>query len=190
MSRLAESGSTRSRCASSIVEAAARHPSISAAGMADSILMPASAMAAGAAIPRLMFANGQQVPTEHRLVQGEQAAARLAVSLLQAGIANEIDWERTGRNAFEYIKCSLNEWLSKFGCQEIQKQFFLDVVLSTSLDRYSAGSNDGPDDISRVFITVEPDSAGYVVLGPTLRLLEDVPSPAAINVSSLIPRRS
>ena len=55
----------------------------------------------------------------------------------------------------------------------IREQFSLDVLLSTSLDRYLVGDAKS-DDVSRVFLAVEPDSAGYVILGPTLRLLESV----------------
>ncbi len=67
---------------------------------------------------------------------------------------------------------SLNRWLDDYGRAKIQEHFFLDVVLSTSLDRYCCGQPAASGDISRMFLTIEPESAGYVVLGPTLRLLE------------------
>jgi hypothetical protein len=55
----------------------------------------------------------------------------------------------------------------------IREQFFVDMLLSTSLDRYFAGDGRSVD-ASKVFLALEPDSAGYVILGPTLRLLEGV----------------
>lgn len=174
MSQLAEGGGARPGCAAIIVATATRHPAIPAAGMAASFLMPAAPTTQGPTIPRLMFANGEPVPIEHRLLQGEQAGARLALSFLKAGIANERDWADCLENPFEYLKRSLNGWLARFGQREIEKQFFLDVVVSANLDRHSIESSTTPDDISRLYVTVEPDSAGYVVLGPTLRLLEHV----------------
>jgi hypothetical protein len=55
----------------------------------------------------------------------------------------------------------------------IREQFSLDLLLSTSLDRYGAGDGK-PGDASRVFLALEPNSAGYVIVGPTLRLLDSV----------------
>lgn len=126
----------------------------------------------GWAIPRLILPDGRPVPTEFRLVEGERAAAKLALNFLEAGIGYVDEWAASDGSASTFIQRSLNRWLDDHGRAKIQEHFFLDVVLSTSLDRYCYGQPAASGDISRMFLTIEPESAGYVVLGPTLRLLE------------------
>jgi hypothetical protein len=113
------------------------------------------------------------MPSEHQLWQGEQAAARLAHSFLEAGIADAGDWVATNHNPFQFLKAGLERWLSEHGDATVREQFALDVLLSTSLDRYFV-DDARLGDASRVFAALEPESAGYVILGPTLRLLESV----------------
>ncbi|MDL5051746.1 hypothetical protein QQ054_37715 [Oscillatoria amoena NRMC-F 0135] len=127
---------------------------------------------AGWTIPRLILPDGNPVPTEFRLVEGERAAAKLALNFLEAGIGYADEWAASGGSASTFIQRSLNRWLDDHGRAKIQEHFFLDVVLSTGLDRYCYGQPAASGDISRMFLTIEPESAGYVVLGPTLRLLE------------------
>lgn len=67
---------------------AARHPS--------TCLMPPGC---GLAIPQL-----DGVPREHQLWQGEDGAARLAHSFLEAGVADADDWAAENRNPFEFLK--------------------------------------------------------------------------------------
>jgi hypothetical protein len=106
------------------------------------------------------------------LVEGERAAAKLALNFLEAGIGYADEWAACGGSAITFIQRSLNRWIDDHGRAKIQEHFFLDIVLSTSLDRYSYGQPGASGDISRMFLTIEPESAGYVVLGPTIRLLE------------------
>lgn len=127
---------------------------------------------AGWTIPQLKTADGHPVATEFRLVEGERAAARLALNLLEAGVGYADEWAACGGSALAFIQRSLDRWLDDHGRAKIQEQFFLDVVLSNALDRYSCGQAAGSGDISRMYLTIEPESAGYVVLGPTLRLLD------------------
>ncbi|MBK9165893.1 MAG: hypothetical protein IPM24_00330 [Bryobacterales bacterium] len=125
----------------------------------------------GWTIPHLKTADGHPVATEFRLVEGERAA-RLALNLLEAGVGYADEWAACGGSALAFIQRSLDRWLDDHGRAKIQEQFFLDVVLSNALDRYSCGRAAESGDISRMYLTIEPESAGYVVLGPTLRLLD------------------
>lgn len=127
---------------------------------------------AGWTIPHLKTAVGHPVATEFRLLEGERAAARLALNLIEAGVGYADEWAECGGSALAFIQRSLDRWLDDHGRAKIQEQFFLDVVLSNALDRYSCGQAAGSGDISRMYLTIEPESAGYVVLGPTLRLLD------------------
>jgi hypothetical protein len=162
---LAKGRSTDSRSTTRSVAVAGSNAPFRAAGQPPTCLMPPGC---GLAIPRL-----DGVPHEHQLWQGEKAAARLAHSFLEAGIADADDWIAPNRNPFEFLKRALERWLRKHDELVIREQFFLDVLLSTTVGRYFA--NDGKmRDVSRVFLALEPDSAGYVILGPTLRLLDGI----------------
>ena len=122
----------------------------------------------GLAIPRLAG-----VPLEQQLWQGGHAAARLAHSFLEADVADVGDWIAAKQNPIEFLKRALERWLYEHGEPAIREQFSLDVTLSTSLDRYFCADGKSGD-VSRVFFALEPDSAGYVILGPTIRLLESI----------------
>lgn len=169
MSRLATRLNNHQGCGPGLAARARANPPAAAARMAPSALMPRGA---GWTIPHLKTADGLPVATEFRLVEGERAAARLALNLLEAGVGYADEWAACGGSALAFIQRSLDRWLDDHGRAKIQEQFFLDVVLSNALDRYSCGQAVESGDISRMYLTIEPESAGYVVLGPTLRLLD------------------
>ena len=165
MRGLAKSRRTDPWRATCVVPPAKRLSSHGAPGLASASLMAAGR---GLIIPRL-----DGVSVEQQLWQGEATAARLARTLIEANVADPGDWVGTKRNPFEFLKRALDRWLSQHDDAVIREKFFLDVLLSTSLDRYFVG--DGKfGDASRVYLALEPDSAGYVIIGPTLRLLEGV----------------
>jgi len=165
MRGLAKSRRTHPWRASRVVSPAKRNSPHSTASLASTSLM---ATGSGLVIPRLDGA-----PVEQQLWQGEATAARLLRTLIEANVADPGDWVAAKRNPFEFLKQALDRWLSQHGDAVIWEQFFLDVLLSTSLDRYIAGDGKSGD-ASKVFLALEPDSAGYVILGPTLRLLEGI----------------
>jgi hypothetical protein len=165
MSRLAKSSRVDYRRTTGDIAVAEGSALARAAGLASTCLMP---IGCGLVIPRL-----DGVPRDQQLWQGEQAAARLAYSLLETGVADPDDWIVANHNPFDFLKRALERWLSGHDEPVIRQQFFLDVSLSTSLDRYFFGDIKSGD-VSRVFLVLEPDSAGYVILGPTLRLLESI----------------
>jgi hypothetical protein len=122
----------------------------------------------GVTIPRL-----DGVPVEQQLWQDRQAAAHLAHSFLEAEVADAGDWIAARQNPLEFLKRALERWLDEHGEPAIREQFSIDLFLATSLDRYFCGDGKSGD-VSSVFLALEPDSAGYVILGPTLRLLESI----------------
>src|ERR1051326_6629478 len=165
MSRLATRRGLDSRRAQYGKASSPRYAAAGAAELASTDLMP---VGSGLDMPRLA---GMAI--EQQLWQGEQAAARLAHIFLDAGIADPDDWIATEHNPFQFLQAALERWLRNHGSAVIREQFSVDVLVSTRLDRYIAGDS-GSDDIYRVFIALEPDAAGYVILGPTLQLLESV----------------
>lgn len=164
MPGLAEGGRTHSQRATYVARPAEGSASLGAAGVPSTCLMAAGS---GLTIPRL-----DGVAVAHQLREGEQATARLARTFVQAGLAEIDDWIPAKRNPFAFLKRSLDRWLEDHRVFRIQEQFFLDLTISTSLDRYFSSNDCSTADASEVFLTLEPESAGYVILGPTLRLLE------------------
>jgi len=164
MPGLADGSRTDSRRATYVVASTEGNASGGAAGVPSTCLMAAGS---GLTIPRL-----DGVAVAHQLREGEQATARLARTFVQAGVAEIDDWIAAKRKPFEFLKRSLDRWLKDHRVSSIQEQFFLDLTISTSLDRYFSSNDCSTADASEVFLTLEPESAGYVILGPTLRLLE------------------
>ncbi len=113
------------------------------------------------------------VPTEYQFFGGLNTAAGLAKTLVTSGIAQADVWFRTGRAPFRFIEQTLKDRIEAHGGPEIDQDLFLGVGLVSDLDRCGAGVAELPDG-NEMYLVVEPESAGYVVLGPTLRLLEAV----------------
>ena len=137
-----------------------------AAGMvaADALIAPGRCWS----VPTL-----QGIPTDYQLFGGLPAAAQLGKTLLLAGIADARAWAKTGRDPFRFIEETLKKWVDARGGPEIATEFSLRLGLVCDLDPYGqeVGSEVGQEEM---YLVIEPSSAGYVVLGPTLRLLEMV----------------
>lgn len=134
---------------------------VSACGLDPSLLM---ATGSGLAIPRL-----EGVPIRHQLWQGDRKAARVALAMLEAKVADSDLWPGCQGSPFEFIRRSIAHWVERNSKAASREQFYLDVSLSSRLDHFQP---DGDKSDSPLFLTVEPESAGYVVLGPTLRALD------------------
>ncbi|HLG96674.1 MAG TPA: hypothetical protein VKX49_10230 [Bryobacteraceae bacterium] len=131
----------------------------SASGMAAATCLIASGT--HFAIPRL---NG--IPPRHQMSFGVQPAARLGLSLLEAGIADPSDWLRDN-DAIEFIEKTLRRWALKNGGEEISTEFDLALALVSDLEPYAESPNAAI--AQDMYIVLEPETAGYVVLGPVLR---------------------
>ena len=105
MPRLATSNRVNSRRAKRSRTSSERHASAGATRLASTGLMPAGC---GLAIPRL-----DGVPSEQQLWQGEQAAARLAHSFLEAGVADADDWIAANHNPFQFLKTALERLVER-----------------------------------------------------------------------------
>jgi hypothetical protein len=118
-----------------------------------------------AVLPRL-----DGTPAEYRIAEEENRAILLAEALTALDIADPRDWEGSDRSASRYILATLKGWIAKHGGEVIREQFALHASISSTPDLYAdedTGSN-------RLYLVMNPDSAGYVVIGPTLELLSAV----------------
>jgi hypothetical protein len=99
MPGLANSSRSHSRRAVRVARPAERNAPVGASGLASACLMPTGS---GLDIPRL-----EGVRLEHQLWQGQQAAARLARTFLEADAADVDDWIAARGNPFEFLKRAL-----------------------------------------------------------------------------------
>lgn len=100
-------------------------------------------------------------------------AAKLGKTLITTGLANPAWWVQEERDPFRFIERTLKDQVEAHGGPEIEKEFFLRLGLVSDLDPY-VQDGDQEDAGDEMFLILEPESAGYIVLGPTLRLLEAV----------------
>lgn len=113
------------------------------------------------------------VPTEYQLQDGIQLAAQLAKALLLAGVADPALWPTSRHSPFTFIELAIKHWLASRGSETIHAEFAVDVVLTHSLTPYET-ERELNLACEEMYLLLEPDSAAYVVLGPTLTRLEAV----------------
>lgn len=111
------------------------------------------------------------IPEVHRSYGGERLAAQLASHLLNLDLADATDWTNANRDPVEFVRLSLERCTTVHGGPEMQRYFDLSVTLSTKvLDCYA----EEEEPSTEVFLIVEPCSAAYVILNPTLTLLDSI----------------
>jgi hypothetical protein len=119
-------------------------------------------------LPRL-----ERVPLEYCYSAGDSALIALARMLLELDLAAPEQWEPAHHDPGAYILNALKCWIATHGGDSIRRRFDLYVTLTSYLDEYSEKNEENPDG-TQLYLTVDPDRCGFVVLGPTLELLESV----------------
>ena len=112
----------------------------------------------------------EKVPTEQRFSADDREVIALAEILVKSDIAAVEDWEKSGRDATKYLLLTLQRWIRDHGGASIHRRFDLDLTLSDRLVDYS--DERGPE--GTLYLIVDPDSAAFVLLTPTIELLEKV----------------
>lgn len=126
----------------------------------------------GAVLPRL-----DRTATEYRVAEEDNRAILLAKTLTALGFAEPQDWEKSERSASGYVLATLKRWIADHGGNIIRQQFAVYATITSTPDPYS--DEDTRSDL--VYLMVNPDSAGYVVMGPTLELLAAIHSRLAVS---------
>jgi hypothetical protein len=117
----------------------------------------------GVGLPSLV-----SVPTEQRFSADDREAIALAEILVKSDIAVSEDWERSDRDPMKYLLLTLRRWIRDNGGEAVDRRFDLDLTLSDRLVDYS--DQRGPE--GTLYLIVDPDSAAFVLLSPTIELLE------------------
>jgi hypothetical protein len=110
------------------------------------------------------------VLTEQRFSADDKEVVALAEILVNFDIAVPGDWERSDRDATKCLLLTLERWIRMHGGPVIDRRFALDLALSDRLVDYS--DERGPD--GTLYLVLDPDSAAFVLLTPTIELLENV----------------
>lgn len=119
----------------------------------------------------LLIPSLDRVPPEYHFHAGERAAIRLAQALLELDIADPSDWRRVRRDPTDYVQATLNRWIDLHGGKVLRRRFCLRWILSEVVDEYLEAGESDPDG-QRLYLFLHPESAAFVVAGPTLQLLE------------------
>ncbi len=112
----------------------------------------------------------EKVPTEQRFAADDREVIALAEALATLDIAAVEDWKKSGRDAAKYLFLTLQRWVRDHGGASIQRRFDLDLTLSDRLVDYS--NERGPE--GTLYLILDPDSAAFVLLNPTIELLGSV----------------
>src|SRR5713226_6567619 len=112
----------------------------------------------------------EKVPTEQRFSADDREVIGLAEILVKSDIAVVEDWKESGRDATKYLLLTLQRWIRDHGGASIRRRFDLDLTLSDRLVDYS--DERGPE--GTLYLILDPDSAAFVLLNPTVELLGSV----------------
>ena len=138
--------------------------------IASTRMAPASdLMAIGGqlAMPRL-----DGVALQFRFSAGDRASIALARTLLGLDLASPDDWELANHDPGTYVLVTLDRLIAAHGGDSIKRRFDLCATLTSCLDGYSERNEANPDG-SRLYLTVDPDRSGFLILNPTVKVLEE-----------------
>ena len=110
------------------------------------------------------------VTTEQRFLADDSEAIDLAEILVRSKIAAVEDWGKSGRDPTKYLWLTLQGWVREHGGTALDRRFDLDITLSDRLVDYS----DERAPRGTLYLVLDPEAAAFVLLNPTLELLEKV----------------
>ncbi len=122
---------------------------------------------AGWAMPRI-----DSIAHSYVTRRGDPVAAAVGMGLLRAGVAPSSTWQAAKGDALEFVRSAITQFIERHGGPSIRDTFRLHTLLTGSLNDYS--QSDREITAAQLYLSVEPFEAGYVVLGPAVRLLEEV----------------
>jgi hypothetical protein len=104
---------------------------------------------------------------EYQFAGEDRRAIMLARTLTEIGIADAGKWRRSISG---YLLETLAAWITRHGGDVLGEQFSLHATLRNNPSSFSTDDVDP----SRLYLAVEADAAGYIVIGPTLDTLQAV----------------
>lgn len=139
---------------------ASRNPTAPSRNVTAADLMP---IGTGVVLPQLTH-----IEAELQWVSDDRSLVMLAKSLVELGIADPEDWSRCDKNPSKYVLETVRRWIEKYGARQIRRRFDLYLTIADTIMAYP----DRKTEEHLLFLIVDPDSAGYVILKPSIELLE------------------
>ena len=121
---------------------------------------------AGWTMPRL-----DGIATAHKVWRGDRVAAVIGSGLLRAGVATADTWALAEQDPFQFVQLSIKQFVDRHDGPSIRETFQVNLSLTGTLNEYSTGERE--IEAASLFLTIDPTEAGYLVLGSTLRILEE-----------------
>lgn len=125
-------------------------------------LMPRGA---GVILPQLAG-----IEPELQWVSDDRSLVALAKILVELGIGDPHDWAGCGRNPSRYVVKTAGRDIELHGANQVRRRFDLHLTITDTILAYP--DRDAVED--KLFLIIDPESAGYVVLKPSIELLESV----------------
>jgi hypothetical protein len=116
-------------------------------------------------LPSLEGITGEQT-----FLAEDSEVIALAEILVKSRIANLEDWQKSGRDPTKYLWLTLQRWICDHGGSAIDRRFDLDVTITDRLVDYS----DARAPKGTLYLVLDPEAAAFVLLNPTLDVLEKI----------------
>jgi len=130
--------------------------------------------ASGALLPRLDGTAG-----DYQLSGEDRRAVLLARTLTAIGLAAPGKWRASISG---YLLDTLTAWIARHSGDALGEQISLHATLRNNPSSYSSEDVDP----ARLYLAVEADGAGYIVIGPTLDMLQAVHPQLSITFYRLL----
>ncbi len=111
------------------------------------------------------------VATAHKVWRGDRVAAVIGSGLLRAAVASADTWALAEQDPFQFVQLSVKQFVDRHDGPAIRGTFPVNLSLTGTLNEYSTGERE--IEAANLFLTIDPTEAGYLVLGATLRILEE-----------------
>jgi len=110
------------------------------------------------------------IEPELQWVSDDRSLVTLAKILVELGIGDPHDWAGCGKNPSKYVVKTAGRRIELHGASQVRRRFDLHLTITDTILAYP--DRDAVED--KLFLIIDPESAGYVVLKPSIELLESV----------------
>jgi hypothetical protein len=110
------------------------------------------------------------IEPELQWVSDDRSVVTLAKTLVELGIGDPHEWARCSKSPSKYVVTTARRWIEKNGASQVRRRFDLYLTITDTILAYP----DRDAQEGKLFLIIDPESAGYVVLKPCIELLESV----------------
>jgi hypothetical protein len=97
-------------------------------------------------------------------VSDDRSLVSLAKILVELGIGDPHDWAGCGKDPSKFLVATVRHWIDGNGASQVCRRFDLHLTITDTILAYP--DRDAVED--NLFLIIDPESAGYVVLKPSM----------------------